>query len=46
MAALLGVREIFPEVLAGDAGFRTAVTEAYRMLVETGARGAVARVAG
>jgi fructuronate reductase len=46
VAALLGVREIFPEALAGDSGFRTAVTEAYRLLVSDGARGAVARLAG
>ena len=46
VAALLGVREIFPAALTGDAGFATAVTEAYRLLLDVGARGAVARVAG
>ena len=46
VAALLGVREIFPAALAGDAGFGTAVTEAYRSLLADGARQAVVRVAG
>ena len=46
VAALLGVSEIFPAALADDPGFRTAVTEAYRLLATDGARAAVARVGG
>ena len=46
VAALLAVGEVFPAALAEDAGFRTAVAEAYRLLAADGARGAVARVAG
>jgi fructuronate reductase len=46
VAGLLGVAEVFPRALAGDAGFRKAVTAAYRALLAEGARAAVARVAG
>lgn len=46
VAALLGVREIFPAALAEDAGFRAAVSEAFRLLLGEGARAAVTRVAG
>lgn len=45
VAALLAVGEIFPSALAADAGFRAAVTDAYRLLAAEGARAAVVRVA-
>ena len=46
VAALLGVREVFPAALAEDAAFRVAVTDAFRRLAADGARASVARVAG
>jgi fructuronate reductase len=45
VTALLEVSEIFPPALAADAGFRTAVTGAYRDLLAEGARAAAARIA-
>ena len=42
VAALLGLREVFDEALAGNDRFRAAVTAAYVSLVEKGARETVA----
>ncbi|GHF52851.1 mannitol dehydrogenase [Seohaeicola zhoushanensis] len=42
VAALLGVAQVFDPALAGDARFRTAVTEAYDALAGQGARATVA----
>lgn len=46
VAALLGVREIFPAALAGNSDYVAAVTEAYEGLVSKGARAMVAALAG
>ncbi len=44
-AALLGVAEVFPAALAGDAALAARLAAAYRRLVEVGARRAAAEVA-
>ncbi|MCB1402575.1 MAG: mannitol dehydrogenase family protein [Rhodobacteraceae bacterium] len=44
VSALLDMREIFPQALASEPGFRDAVTAAYRTLAERGARAAVAEI--
>ena len=45
VAALLAVREVFPEPLARDESFATSVTEAYTGLAERGARAAAEELA-
>lgn len=44
--ALLAVRKVFPEALAADPRWRSALTRAYRTLVERGARATAAEVGG
>jgi fructuronate reductase len=46
VAALLGLREVFPEALARDPRFVEAVTAAHRTLREQGAARAAMAVAG
>jgi fructuronate reductase len=46
VAALLGLREVFPERLAADPRFRRDLTAAYATLVERGAHAAAAEVVG
>jgi fructuronate reductase len=43
VTALLTVEEVFPRLLAADAGFRAALVEAYALLADQGAASAVAQ---